>query len=202
MLWVRIENYIFMMYNKTQKNGIAWGKSKRISMDNDPSELSEIQSHSKSKTYSAEEKELIMARLNEERLIHQRAEEELKGHKRSFTEEEKKKILAKLNEKRLSTQKREEIKKRRLHHKKSYKIGNKMFYKFKNMEREYYIEIADCDKITNRASIVTLYYKSVSEFEVKKKDVLIKTEIYSDKFFISYNLTRVYFKGYSLEDET
>ncbi len=170
-------------------------------MDNHPDEVSDIQSHSKKQTYSAEEKQLIMARLNEERLIHQRAEEELKGQKRSFTEEEKKKILAKLNEKRLSTQKREEIKKRRLHNKKRYKIGNKEFYKFKNMEREYYIEIEDCDKITTRPSIVTLYYKSVSEYEVKKKDVLIKTEIYSDKFFVSYGLVRVYFKGYSLEDE-
>ena len=170
-------------------------------MDSHSSEITDIKSFSKKETYTAEEKKFIMDRLNEERLIHQRAEEELKGKKRSFTEEEKKKILDKLNEKRLSTQKREEIKKKRLHNKKSYKLGNKEFYKFKNMEREYYIEIADCDKITTRASIVTLYYKSVSEYEVKKKDVLIKTEIYSDKFFVSHNLTRVYFKGYSLEDE-
>lgn len=177
------------------------GRSKRTSMDKDPTEILDIESFSKKKTYSAEEKQLIMDRLNEERLIHQRAEEELRGQKRSFTEEEKKKILAKLNEKRLSTQKREEIKKRRLHNKKRYKIGNKEFYKFTNMEREYYIEVADCDKITTRPSIVTLYYKSISEFEVKKKDVLIKTEIYSDKFFISYEIHRVYFKGYSLEDE-
>jgi hypothetical protein len=170
-------------------------------MDNHSGEISEIESYSKKKTYSDEEKQFIMARLNEERLIHQRAEEELKGKKRSFTEEEKKKILAKLNEKRLSTQKREEIKKKRLHNKKNYKIGNKTFYKFKNMEREYYIEVADCDKITTRPSIITLYYKSISEYEVKKKDVLIKTEIYSDKFFISYEIHRVYFRGYSLEDE-
>ncbi len=177
------------------------GRSKRTSMDKDPTEILDIKSFSKKKAYSAEEKQLIMDRLNEERLIHQRAEEELKGQKRSFTEEEKKKILAKLNEKRLSTQKREEIKKKRLHNKKRYKIGNKEFYKFKNMEREYYIEITDCDKITNRASIVTLYYKSISDYEVKNKDVLIKTEIYSDKFFISYDIHRVYFKGYALEDE-
>jgi predicted Fe-S protein YdhL (DUF1289 family) len=170
-------------------------------MDNHSGEISEIESYSKKKTYSDEEKQFIMARLNEERLIHQRAEEELKGKKRSFTEEEKKKILAKLNEKRLSEQKRQEIKKKRLHNKKSYKIGNKAFYKFKNMEREYYIEVADCDKITTRPSIITLYYKSISEYEVKKKDVLIKTEIYSDKFFISYEIHRVYFKGYWLEDE-
>ncbi len=189
-----------MMYNNAHRE-TEWGNSKRTNMDNHPGVSPDIQSHSTKKTYSAEEKQLIMARLNEERLIHQRAEEELKGNKRTFTEEEKKKILAKINEKRLSTQKREEIKKKRLHKKKRYKIGNKEFYKFTNMEREYYIEIADCDKITNRASIVTLYYKSISEYEVKKKDVLIKTEIYSDKFFVSYELVRVYFKGYSLEDE-
>ncbi len=177
------------------------GRSKRTSMENHSSEILDIESFSKKKTYSDEEKQLIMDRLNEERLIHQRVEEEFKGKKRSYTEEEKKKILAKLNEKRLSTQKREEIKKKRLHNKKIYKLGNKEFYKFTNMEREYYIEVADCDKITTRPSIVTLYYKSVSEYEVKKKDVLIKTEIYSDKFFVSYDVVRVYFKGYSLEDE-
>ncbi|GIU00380.1 hypothetical protein TSL6_08860 [Sulfurovum sp. TSL6] len=170
-------------------------------MDDHSREITDIKSFSKKETYTAEEKKMIMDRLNEERLIHQRAEEELQGKKRSFTEEEKKKILDKLNEKRLSTQKREEIKKKRLHNKKRYKIANKEFYKFTNMEREYYIEIADCDKINTRASIITLYYKSISEYEVKKKDVLIKTEIYSDKFFVSYDWVRVYFKAYALEDE-
>ncbi len=170
-------------------------------MDKYPTEALDVESFSKKETYSTEEKKLIMDRLNEERLVHQRAEEALAGKKGPYTEEEKTKILHKLNEKRLSTQKREEIQKSRTHKKKMYKFGNKEFYKFKNMEREYYIEIEDCNKFSSRPVIVTLFYKTVSENELKKKDVLIKTEIYSEKFLISQNAIRVYFKGYSLEDD-
>lgn len=170
-------------------------------MDKHPTETLDVESFSKKETYNTEEKKLIMDRLNEERLIHQKAEEELSGKKGSYSEEEKTKILNKLNEKRLSTQKREEIKKRRLHNKHIYKFGNKEFYKFTNMEREYYIEIGECNKFSSSPSIVTLFYKTISEYELKKKDVLIKTEIYSEKFFISQDAIRVYFKGYSLEDK-
>jgi hypothetical protein len=170
-------------------------------MDKHSTENIDLENFSKKDTYTDEEKKFIMNRLNEERLIHQRAQESLSGQKKSYTEEEKKKIFQKLNEKRLSTQKREEIKKKRLHKKEIYKFGNKEFYKFKNMEREYYIEVKDCDTITNRASMVALYYKSISEYEVKKKDVLMKTEIYSDKFFVSHNPIRVYYKQYALEDK-
>jgi len=175
------------------------GKSKRTSMDNHPSEILDIKSFSTKETYSTEEKKLIMERLNEERLIHQKAEETLLSQKKTYSEEEKKKILDKLNEKRLSTQKREEIQKSRLHNKKIYKFTSKEFYKFTNMEREYYIEIEDCNKFSSRAAIFTLYYKSLTE--LKKKDVLLKTEIYSKEIFISYDILRVYFRGYSLEDE-
>jgi hypothetical protein len=170
-------------------------------MDKHPTEALDIESFSKKETYSTEEKKLIMAKLNEERLIHQRAEEELAGKKGPYTEDEKTKILNKLNEKRLSVQKREEIQKNRIHKKKIYKFGNKEFYKFTNMEREYYIEIAECNKFSSRPVIVTLFYKTISENEFKKKDVLIKTEVYSEKFFVSYDVVRVYFKGYSLEDD-
>ena len=170
-------------------------------MDKHPTEILDIESFSKKETYSDEEKKLIMDRLNEERLIHQRAEEALLSKQKTFSEEEKKKILDKLNEKRLSTQKREEIQKSRIDNKKIYKFGSKEFYKFTNMEREYYIEIEDCNKFFSRPVIVTLFYKTISENELKKKDVLIKTEIYSEKFFISLDAIRVYFKGYSLENE-
>ncbi len=168
-------------------------------MDKHPTEILDVERFSKKETYSTEEKKLIMDRLNEVRIIHQRAEEALEGKKRSYTEEEKTKILNKLNEKRLSTQKREEIQKNRIHKKKVYKFGNNEFYKFTNMEREYYIKIEDCNKFSSRPVIMTLYYKAIEE--LKKKDVLIKTEIYSEKFFISYDVVRVYFKDYSLEDE-
>ncbi|WP_373032609.1 hypothetical protein [Sulfurovum sp.] len=170
-------------------------------MDKDPNEILDLESFSKKETYSTEDKQLIMDRLNEERLAQQSAKEAIESKKGPYTEEEKKKILDKLNEKRLSTQKREEIQKSRTYKKKIYKFGNKEFYKFKNMEREYYIEIEVCNKFSARPVIVTLFYKTVSEYELKKKDILIKTEIYTDKFLISMDTIRVYFKGYSLEDD-
>lgn len=149
--------------------------------------------------YTTEEKKIIMDRLDEERRIHQKAEEDLNTKTKNYTEEEKKIVLQKLNEKRLTTQKREEIKKARTHNKKIYKFGSKEYYKFKQMEREYYIEIKELKKLSSRPVIIPLYYRTFEEFN--KKEVLIKTEIYSEKFFISYNPIRVYFKGYSLEDE-
>ncbi len=170
-------------------------------MDKHPAGNLELENFSKQDTYTDEEKKFIMDRLNEERLIHQRAQEAASDQKKSYTEEEKKNILQKLNEKRLSTQKREEIKKKRLYKKEIYKFGNKDFYKFKNMEREYFIEVEDCNKITTRPCMISLYYKSISEYEVKKKDVLMKTEIYSDKFFVSHDPIRVYYKQYALENE-
>lgn len=168
-------------------------------MYKNPNEKLDIENFSKKETYSAEEKQFIMDRLNEERLIQQKAEESLFSKTKPYTEEEKQKIFNKLNEKRLSTQKREEITKKRTYKKEKYNFGSKEFYKFTKMEREYYIEVEDCKKISNRPAIITLHYRSISE--LKKKDVLLKTEIYSDKFFISYDAIRVYFKEYSLEDE-
>ena len=69
------------------------------------------------------------------------------------------------------------------------------------MEREYFMEIDACNKFSSRPVIVPLFYKTVSEYELKQKDVLIKTEIYSEKFLISLDPIRVYFKGYSLEND-
>ena len=149
--------------------------------------------------YTAEEKKYIMDRLDEERRIHQKAAEDLNTKTKNYTEDEKKIVLQKLNEKRLTVQKREDIKKARTYKKQTYKFGSKAFYKFKQMEREYYIEIAELEKLSSRAAIIPLYYRTFEE--LNKKEVLIKTEIYSDKIFISYNPIRVYFKGYSLEDE-
>jgi len=149
-------------------------------------------------TYTDEEKKIIMDRLDKERRIQQEAEKGLNGKKAFYTQSEKNKILNKLNEERLSKQKREDIKKRRIENKKVYTFGSKSFYKFLQMEREYFIEISDCDKFSRRPAIISLYYRTFDE--LKKKDVLIKTEVYSDKIFISYDAIRVYFKAYSLED--
>ena len=166
-------------------------------MDKSKNSIDE-EAYNKKETYSDEEKKIIMDRLDEERRIHQEA---IKGldNKDIYTENEKNKILNKLNEHRLSTQKREELRKRRIENKEIYTFGIKKFYKFLNMEREYFIEISDCNKFSRRPAIISLYYRTFNE--LKKKDVLIKTEVYSDKIFISYNAIRVYFKGYSLESE-
>ena len=155
--------------------------------------------YSKKETYSADEKQIIMDRLNEERRIHQEAVKGLDGRKASYSKDEKNKIINKLNEERLSKQNQLEVKKRRVENKEVYKFGIKEFYKFLHMEREYFIEIADCKKFSNRTVIIPLYYRTYSE--LKKKDVLVKTEVYSDKIFISHDAIRVYFKGYSLENK-
>ena len=164
--------------------------------DNDNVKLSKI---GKKETYTDEEKKMIMDRLDKERRIHQKAMEDLDPKSKKYNEEEKKLVLQKLNEKRLSKQKREEIKKARTENKQIYKFGHKEFNKFKHMEREYYIEIEDLKKLSSRPVIIPIYYRLFEE--LKKKEVLMKTEIYSDKIFISNDPIRVYFKGYSLEDE-
>jgi len=118
---------------------------------------------------------------------------------KKFTEQEKNKILEELDEERLLLQRQKELKKKRIDNKKIYKIGSKKCYKFLEMGREYYLNIEDCKKISGKAILITLYYKTFDE--VKSKKYLIKTQVYSDKFFISDDPVRVYFKTYSLEDD-
>ena len=168
-------------------------------MDRDPKEKLELADLPEKETYTEEEKQIIMTRLNEERLIHQRVKEQLDGKIESYSEEEKNHILDMLNEQRLSKQKREEIRNKRLEKKEKYKFANKEFYKLTKMEREYFIEVSECESISSRPKLISLYYRTFEEF--KKKDVLIKTEVHSEYFFISYNPIRVYFKTYALEDE-
>ena len=168
-------------------------------MGTDTNDNVDISSFSKKDIYTVEEKKYIMDRLDEERRIHQKAVEGLNTKTKNYDEDEKQKVLRDINEKRLSTQKREKIKEARTYKKQTYKFGSKEFYKLKQMEREYFIEIADMKKISGRAAIIPLYYRTFEE--LNKKEVLIKTEIYSEKIYISYNPIRVYFKGYLLEDE-
>ncbi len=148
--------------------------------------------------YSGEEKKYILDTLNSERLLRQKSERRSKTYK-EYTKKDKKDILKELDEKRLDTQRFEVIKKRRILKKQKYQFGVKEFYKFSHMSREYYIDINDIAKLSSRPVIMVLYYKIFGE--LKKKDFLIKTEIYSDKFFISDDILRVYFKGHSLEHE-
>jgi len=120
------------------------------------------------------------------------------ANKKTYTDEEKTFIMDSLNEERLSIRKRQEIDEIRINKKQIYKFEGKTFYKFTNMKRDFFILITDCKKFSSRPSIFTLYYRSLDALQ--KQDMLIKTEIYSDKIFISYDVIRVYFKGYTLED--
>lgn len=157
-----------------------------------------VKNYKRKETYTAEEKQRIMDRLNEERRINQKIAGDLASTSKHYNQSEKNKILNKLNEQRLSKQKRIDIEKKRTNNKEIYKFGSKTFYKFLQMEREYYIQIEECDTLSSRPKIISLYYRTFDE--LKKKDVLIKIETYSDKFFISYDAIRVYFKTYALED--
>ena len=167
-------------------------------MDRELIEYIDIVNIAKKDRYSDEEKKYILDTLNTERLLHQKFTRRSKTYD-EYTKKDKKDIFEELNEKRLDVQKFEIIKKRRTQKRQKYQFGVKEFYKFSYMSREYYIEINDIKKLSSRPMILTLYYKIFGE--LKKKDFLIKTEIYSDKFFISDDILRVYFKGYSLERE-
>ena len=151
------------------------------------------------KPYSEEEKQRILDNLNEKRVIDQKAKRGLDGKKANYSEDEKQKVLDKLNEQRLSVQKKEDIAYNRTGRKKIYHLAGKEYFQFKGMEREYFILLDEIEKVTLRQGIYNLFYKTFNG--LKAKEVLIKTEIYSEQFFISYDIRRVYFKGYSLVDE-
>ncbi len=167
-------------------------------MDIELTEYINIVDMEKKDIYSGEEKKYILDTLNAERLLRQKKERISKTYN-EYTKADKKDILKELDEQRLDAQRFKVIKKRRTDNKQKYQFGSKEFYKFSHMNREYYIDLNDVEKISSRPVIMSLYYKIFGE--LKKKDFLIKVEIYSDKFFISDDILRVYFKGYSLERE-
>ena len=158
----------------------------------------QIEIFSQKNTYTDEEKKYIMQQLNTLR-IEKNEKERLSPHYKKYTSEEKSDILRELNDKRLEAQLYKEIEKRRLHNKKKYRFDVREFYKFLHMDREYFIELKDLELLSTRPQILTLYYRTFGE--MKKKDFLVKTEVYSDKIFISNDVLKVYFKGYSLEHE-
>ena len=167
-------------------------------MDTELIEYIDIVNIAKKDRYSDEEKKYILDTLNTERLLRQKFARRSKTYD-EYTKKDKKDIFDELHEKRRDTQRFEVIKERRTLKKQKYQFGVKEFYMFSHMSREYYIDINDIAKLSSRPIIMLLYYKIFGE--LKKKDFLIKTEIYSDKFFISDDILRVYFKGYSLERE-
>ena len=153
----------------------------------------------KKSNYTEEEKQIVLENLNKERLIHQNAMKGLDNKKANYTEEEKKRILAKLNEERIAKKQAEENRKKRTHNKEKYTIGAKEYYKFLNMKREYFIEVSECEKITTRGAVIPLYYRNFSGLQ--KQNMLIKIEPFMDKFYISEDLIRIYYRTYVLEDK-
>ncbi len=149
-------------------------------------------------TYTEEEKQFILERLNRERLERQKFKQAALKAKKRYSEEEKHRILQELNEKRIRDEHQEEMKRIRFLNKEIYLFGNKKFYKLKEMEREYFLEVEICKNFTSRPCIVPLYYKTFGE--MKTRDVLLKIEPHSDKIFISKDAVRVYFKSYALQD--
>ncbi len=150
-------------------------------------------------TYTQEEKQFILDRINKERLEKQKFEQKRPKHKKHYTEEEKHRILQELNEKRIRDAHHEKMKRIRFFNKETYTFGNKTFYKLKEMEREYFLEVDLCKNFSSRPSIVPLYYRTFGE--MKKRDVLLKIEPHSDKIFISKDAIRVYFKPFALQDK-
>lgn len=158
----------------------------------------QIEKFSNKSTYTEAEKKYIMQRLNDQRKK-EKQEKCKKRRYRRYSEEEKQNILRDLNDKRLEKQLYEEIAQRRVLHKKIYQFDIREFYKFTQMDREYFIETKDVERLSNRPQILTLYHRTFGE--MKKRDFLMKTVVYSDKIFISADMLRVYFRGYTLESE-
>jgi len=156
----------------------------------------------KKETYTQEEKQYILDRLNKERLERQKFHEEEKKKtevKKEYTEEEKQHILQELNEKRIREEHAKEMERIRFLNKKVYTFGNKKYYKLKEMEREYFLNVEDCKNLSSQPSIVSLYYRTFGE--MKKREVLLKIEPRSEKIFISKDAVRVYFKPFMLEEK-
>ena len=149
--------------------------------------------------FSEEEKRRILEKLNQKRIIDQKASRGLDGKKATYSDKEKQKILDQLNEHRISSQKTEEINDKRISRKQFFEFEGREYLKLKGMEREYFISEQDAKNASHQPKKIKLYYQTFAG--MKSKEVLMKIEIYSEQFFISYNLQRVYFKGYFLLDE-
>jgi len=149
-------------------------------------------------TYTEEEKQFILDRLNKERLERQKFQEAYTKQKQQCIDESKHHILDDLTEKQIVEKHYKEMERIRFLNKKIYTFANKTYYKLKEMEREYYIEVDICKKITSKPAIVPLYYRTFGE--MKKREVLLKIEPHSDKIFISKDAIRVYFKPFKLQD--
>lgn len=114
-----------------------------------------------------------------------------------YTEEEKAEILKALNAKRVAEEHREEMERIRFLDKQVYTFNQRTFYKLKEMEREYFLEVKTCGKIGKLPTKVPLYYRTFGE--MKKIEVLVKIDPRSEKILVSKDTLRVYFKAVPIE---
>ena len=129
--------------------------------------------------YTEEEKKVIMARLQAERL----KKESVKIVKESFSLE-------------LTCEERREI---LLKHKKCYRIEGWEFYKVLDMDQAYFIETRDLKMCSPRPQMFSLYYQTMGQ--MKRKPFLIKMGLTSDKLIVSEDPVRICYKTYRIEDE-
>lgn len=182
-------------YSNNEKKAIFEKLNSERLIQQQEEEKKHIANISKKETYSDEEKQFILDRLNNDRLVQQKDEEKTS----SYSTKEKDDIFGKLNENRLIKQKLDKMKHRRLHGMRKYTFLNKEYYKILGMKRAHYIEVDFCKSYSGRTMLVTIVYEVFSE--LKKRDVLIRTDIDSPNLFISFNALRLYFKPYTLESE-
>ena len=164
-------------------------------------------------SFTDEEKQLILNKLNRKRIKKQKIEEPIKKEKLQqeleklkevdtpkeernggYTTEEKDKIFARLNRDRLQ---RRESKINPI--KKVYSINGKDYYKFIDMTRSYYLRTDMMDKMSPRPEKVYLYYRVLGE--LKKREVSIRKVSYSKNLFVSISTTKLNFKEHILEVE-
>ncbi|MDM5271800.1 hypothetical protein PGH07_06395 [Sulfurovum sp. zt1-1] len=188
------------MSNEIESKDIYTAEEKKMILERLDAERKARQEE-KTKTqeaYTEEDKKSILERINADRKAREEAERQERLGKKKLTLSEKEKILEKINEERRIAQKYKELQRRRLRNKKIYHLENRVLYKFLNMDRAYYIQVEDCKRLSSRPLILPLFYQGFDG--LKQKDVLIRIRDYSDKIFISDDVIRVYYKEYSLED--
>ena len=150
--------------------------------------------------FTAEEKKKILEQLDAQRRAREKAKQEKKQWGLNLAPSEKEKILKRIDEERRITQKYKELQRKRLKNKKVYHLENRVLYKFLDMNRAYYIQVEDCKKLSSRPRILPLFYRGFDG--LKQKDALMMVRDYSDKIFISDDVVRVYYKMYTLEENT
>jgi len=166
----------------------------------------------KKASFTEEEKQLILNKLNRKRIKIQKIEEPIKKQmlqkelerlkaekspqeeSRGYTKDEKDKIFARINRDRV--QKRDTQKG---NVNKLYKVYGKDYYKFIDMPRSYYLRTDMMAKLSPKPIKVYLYYLFLGE--LKKKEMMIRKVSYTQNLLVSMSTTKLNFKEHRLELE-